>query len=445
MGNGSLRESIFDRLRQRYINSSVWLGFGQVIRLGVSLVLSILIARHLGPKDFGTLNYAMAIVAIVSTLAGLGLENVMKRLLLDHPEKKEQLLGSFFFITSVSSSLFAFILVMFAYVGGMEDSRALIVTILGAELLSKPFYGIEFWFSVQLRARTIFTITAISVIVSAFLKLLCIVSGAGIEWLALAIVAEPILVAALRILSYQKAYGPLFIWRYESGSIYRLLRRNWPMLLSAFAITLYMKVDQIMLKNMLNEVAVGNYAAATRITSIFYFIPTVLAGALLPAIHKARTQESATYRLRLQQYFDLNAALAYMIAIPIAILSPWIIGFAYGDRYDTASGILVIHGWNCLFAFLGVSRSQALITEGFFVFSMCATLLGAISNIVLNWIFIPIYEANGAATASLISFGLSAFASSFFWKPTRQFGWLQMKALLIPTRPMNLLSSLKTL
>ena len=47
---------------KKYFANTSWLLAEKIIRLPVGLVLGVLVARHLGPGDFGTLNYALSFV-----------------------------------------------------------------------------------------------------------------------------------------------------------------------------------------------------------------------------------------------------------------------------------------------------------------------------------------------------------------------------------------------
>jgi len=87
-----------------------------------------------------------------------------------------------------------------------------------------------------------------------------------------------------------------------------------------------------------------------------------------------------------------------------------------------------------LFVFLGVARGQYLINEGLVRFSFFTTALGAIVNVGLNIILIPQYEGVGAAIATVISQGASAYLSSFVYPRLFETGLMQSKALIAPAR-----------
>jgi len=87
-----------------------------------------------------------------------------------------------------------------------------------------------------------------------------------------------------------------------------------------------------------------------------------------------------------------------------------------------------------LFVFLGVARGQYLVNEGLIKFSFFTTAVGAILNVSLNFILIPLYEGVGAAIATVVSYGVSSYLSSFVYPRLFETGLMQSKAIVSPIR-----------
>ena len=199
-------------------------------------------------------------------------------------------------------------------------------------------------------------------------------------------------------------------------------------------IMLYMRIDQVMLGQMVGDKAVGIYSAAVRLAEIWNFIPMIIAASVFPALVKSKELGEGGYRRRIQKFYDLNAILAYLVSFPMALMAPLLIAGLYGNAYQGAEIILGIYIWSSIFVFLGVARGQYLVTEGLLKFSLLATILGAGTNIGLNIFLIPRYQGVGAAIATVISYFISAFLSSFFYRPLVPTGLMQTMALLAPIR-----------
>jgi PST family polysaccharide transporter len=132
-----------------------------------------------------------------------------------------------------------------------------------------------------------------------------------------------------------------------------------------------------------------------------------------------------------------------VIVIPTVLIAPLMITILYGPEYAEATAILRIHIWSYLFVSIGVARQRWLIAENQVKFSMFATILGAIVNILLNFWLIPAYAGLGSAWATLISYGVSAFLSTVFFKNLWPlFGQLN-RSLLIPFRLPELWKSIR--
>lgn len=149
---------------------------------------------------------------------------------------------------------------------------------------------------------------------------------------------------------------------------------------------------------------------------------------------RARERPDAAYHARLQQYFDLNAAAAYALALPLALAAPALVRLAYGPAFGGSAAIVAVHIWACVFVFLGVARGQWLVNEGLQHFYLVSTLAGAALNVLLNFFLIPRWAGLGAAWATLASCAVAAWLASYGHAAVRPIAALQTRALLIPFR-----------
>jgi O-antigen/teichoic acid export membrane protein len=416
---------------KRYFKNTSWLFGGQMLRMGLGLFVSVAVARYLGPKDFGLYNYVFSIVTLVAVFGNLGLQNLAKRELVDKPERRDGILGTCF-VLSLVAGLIAYAL-MLLVVGLLTESSLLIglfALLGGGTLLLNPLKSIEIWFQSQVRSDLSVTASSLALLIFAAVKVAAIYSGAGLLQFAYIFLFEGISLSALLIYFYAKHFGSVLKWKFQGSTAAEFLKQSWPLIISGLAITVYIKVDQIMLGTMLGEQEVGYYSAAARISSVLYLIPAILATSLFPAILNARKQNQALYHKRLQAYFNFNTGLAYAICLPISFAATWIVGILFGGDYAVAAPILAIHSWSSLFVFLGVARGQYLVAEKMFKFSMFCTIFGAVVNVLLNYFLIPLYGGVGAAVATICSHVISAFVSSFVWKRTLRIGRMQLSSIV---------------
>lgn len=191
-----------------------------------------------------------------------------------------------------------------------------------------------------------------------------------------------------------------------------------------------MKIDQVMLGEMVGKDAVGIYSAAVRISEVWYFIPTAIVSSATPSIYTAKDKSEELYYQRIEKLLRLLILVSIAIAVPMTFLSGTIITILFGNNYLEAGSILAIHIWASLFVFMGVATSPWFIAEGLTHLSFRRTLVGAIINVVLNLFLIPTYAGLGAAIATVISYAFAAFLMNALHPITNKLFIIQLKSLL---------------
>lgn len=203
--------------------------------------------------------------------------------------------------------------------------------------------------------------------------------------------------------------------------------------------TIYMRIDQIMIKHMMTNKDVGLYSSAVKLSEIWYFIPIIITSSLFPAIINAKQKNEELFTKRVQNLYDLVFWLAIIVAIPISIFSKQIIIIIFGKEYQMAYKVLAIYVWQGIFVSLGVANSKWLIIENLQIIVTLNTIVGAVSNVVLNFILIPKLGITGAAIATIISYGLAIFFFQIFFKKTRR----NLLLLLNVINPLRIFSLMK--
>jgi PST family polysaccharide transporter len=210
-----------------------------------------------------------------------------------------------------------------------------------------------------------------------------------------------------------------------------LIFKCWPELFAGFACLIFMRIDQIMLGNILGDSAVGQYSIASRLAESWYFIPGALVASSFPAIVIQRTTDKVLYLKRIQQLMLVLVAISYLVALFVTLIAPWGIPFLFGTDYKDSSSVLVILIWSGLFVSLGTASGSWIMAEGKLMLSLTRNLIGAITNISFNLYLIPRYGILGAAYGTLMSVCFAYFLSDFLNRQTRHIGFLKLKALFL--------------
>lgn len=239
-----------------------------------------------------------------------------------------------------------------------------LVFIIASATLFHGFNVIDFYFQSQVLSKYVAQANAIRLFFySIFKVLLILLSAPLIAFAAMTLVNALVLAAGLLYFYTRVNHLNPWSWKFEWHTARHLLQDSWPLLLSALAVTAYMKIDQIMIKEMIDAEAVGQYAAAVHLSEAWYFIPIAVTSSLFPAILHAKKQDPAVYQQRLRHFYTLMIWLAIGVAVPISFCSSWPTQLLYGIQYHRAGDVLMIHIWAGVFVFLAVASGKYLLAE----------------------------------------------------------------------------------
>ncbi len=417
---------------QKILHNTGWLFADRILRMGVGLIVGVWVARYLGPEQFGLFNYAIAFVGLLSPLATLGLEGIVIRDIVRDPGCKNETLG-----TTVALKFFGAImtilleLVMIIGLRPTDTLMQALVVIIAAGTLFQTFDAIDFWFQSQMQSQYSVIAKNTAFVVSALVRVVLIHLQAPLIAFAWVGLAETILGAIGLLIAYRFQGNRLTSWRVSLPRMKELLLDSWPLVLSGIAIMIYMKIDQVMLGEMVGEKAVGIYSAATRLSEVWYFIPMAIASSASPAIIEAKQLGEDLYYHRLYQLFKLMSGLAITLSIPLSLLSGSLVKILFGNSYLEAGSVLSIHIWASLFVFLGVAQTSWNIAENLTGLALRRTILGAAINVALNFVLIPILSFYGAAIATIVSQAMSTVVLNAFNPKTKRIFLLQVNSLLL--------------
>ena len=197
-------------------------------------------------------------------------------------------MGTAFILKCIGASILFVMVYLALQMTSSDKFTKVLVLIIAAGMLFQSFNVIDFYFKSQVLSRFATYAQFCSLLVSSTAKLLLVFIKASLVWFAWIIVLENAILAISLILMYRSQSLKIFQWRFEKDLATQLLRDSWPLILSGLAVMVYMRIDQIMIKEMLDNEALGNYAAAVRFSEVWYFIPTAICSSLFPAIINAK-------------------------------------------------------------------------------------------------------------------------------------------------------------
>ena len=404
---------------RRYFANTSWLFAEQLLRMVAGLLVGIWVARYLGPEQFGIFSYAIAFTSLFNSIAKLGLDGIVVRDLVKEAEKRDIYLGTAFWLKLLGALLMLGIVAIAMQLTSSDPLTNLYILIIASGAIFQSFEVVDFYFQSKVLSKFVSICKMAQLFISSLLKLYFIYTGAELIYFVLVTLLDQVTLALSLYIAYRFQELGSFYGHFNKAIAKQLLKDSWPLIFSGLVIMIYMRIDQIMIKEMLGERDVGLFSAAVRLSEVWYFIPVIISTSLFPSIVNAKKISDKLYDTRLRHLYTFMIWLAIMIALPMTFLSNWLVTLLYGEAYREAGQILMIHIWAGVFVFMGVASSKWFISEGLQRHLTINTVAGAIMNILLNIFLIPKYGIYGAAIATVMSQALASYFMNILFKRTR--------------------------
>lgn len=395
-----------------------WLSGDRIVRMGGALLVGTLVARYLGPTDFGLFNLATAIFMLFNTSSSLGLDYLVVRDIVLLPDTNHQLLGTAFWLKVAASIVTTLLAVLFTAATHPGSQLILMVTILSVAGISQAYDVIDFYFWGRTLSRRTVIPKLASFLIINLIRIVAVYRHATVLTFIEIAAAEILLGELALLLSYRTFPHGLPSWRFHLPRGRSLLRESWPLVVASLLVMVYMRTDQILIAYFMGERAVGYYSAAVRLSEMWFAIPVLVCNSVMPRLLRTRTADPAAYYRRLQVVYNGLVLLSVTLALLTLPTSGLVIRLMFGAAYQPAAHILNIHVWTAVFAFMGVLGGQQMVHEGLAIMEMRRALAGAVINVLLNLVLIPRYGIAGSACATLIAQATSAYLSDALSKRT---------------------------
>lgn len=389
---------------KRYFHNTSWIAIAKIISLIVSFLTITIIAKYLGPENFGKLSYAQNFVALFSAFASIGIDQILLRELVANKDKEKELLGTAFilklcfglatFTTTLITALFL----------NSDPILTWMIGIIALTFIFQPFGVIGQLFNALVLSKfNSYVSIAIAFLIPG-LKLLIVYFDKGILFISATIAVESAIYAVAYYYLYKVILnGRIFDWKPSYIRALHLLRDSWPLLLVSLSGYIYGRIDQVMIQQYLNSSAVGLYDIAVRLTELLGFIPGVIIASLFPALVNAKKTNQGDYLKRFRYLTILCISISILSSIILYLIAPLLIKHLFGEGFLESISITHIYVWSTIGTVSIIIIQQYFIIENRPRLFLLFSIFSAICNIVLNYLLIPKYGTYGAAVATLIT------------------------------------------
>ncbi len=406
-----------------------WLLGGKIVNMILSFFVSLATARYLGPDNFGSINYVAAYVSFFSSITSLGLSViVIKEISMGKEDDNEVIWTGILmrFLTAVFSTI-----AVIALVSITDKNDPLMVKIAILEsiaILASAFDTFMYWFQGKLLGKYTSIASVVAYIGMSLYRIYLLANNADILWFAFATSVDTLLLSLILMLCYVRENGfhPKASVRLGKS----LMKQSYHYMISGLIAILYSKIDQIMLKQMLDTYSVGLYTAALTIAGLWGMIPSAFIQSVSPILYKNAEENRGMFYKRLRQSYAGIWLLNICWSLGVSIFSYWVIYLLYGKAYLGARGALVIVVWYTGITSIGSLTQVYLATENKNKYVNYFALAGLVTDVVLNALLIPKMGILGAAIATLVTYTVIHIVMPLAIKDTRDAGRLIIQGML---------------
>ena len=329
----------------------------------------------------------------------------------------------------VSSFLSAITIISLVKVMNPDDSNTIfVVAIYSISLVFQAFDTINYWYQAHMRSRESAVVAMIGYTAVTVYKIFLLVTQKSVFWFAASHAVEFGVVAVLLVFSYFRHADHKQPLRFSLKTGKALLNRSYHFILSGMMVAIYGQMDKIMLKSMLGDEAVGYYSAAVTVCSVWPFVLAAIIDAAKPLILTEFSRNYAKFEKYLTYLYGAIIYVSLAAGLTITVFSSPIIRILYGEAYMNARSALCIVSWYTAFSYLGVARSTWLVPHKKIKYEKYIAASGAVANLVMNALFIPLWGVDGAAAATLLTQIFTNFLVGFFFREIRRNNVLILKA-----------------
>ncbi len=416
--------------KNKEIANAGWLIGGKAAQMLLSLVVGVLSARYLGPENYGLIDYAHAYTAFFMAFCTLGLNSVIIKDFVDHPEDQGKSLGSSIALRLISSLCSMLMIVTVVSILDNDEPETIVVVALSStSLLFHAFDTINYWFQSRYQSKVTAIVAFAAYTATSIYKIILLLLNKDVKWFAFATSVDYIVLGSILLAAYKHSNGPRLSVSWSKSKA--LLGKSYHYILSGMMVAIYGQTDRLMLKQMLDEAEVAYYSRALSICTMWVFILQAVIDSVYPTILRLHGTDLISFQSKNKQLYAIVFYTSIAVSIFFVLFGDAVIWILYGEAYMGASAPLKIITWYTAFSYLGVARDAWIVCENKQRYLKYIYMSAAALNVVLNAILIPQLGAAGAAVASLITQISTSIILPLFFGEMRQNAILMLQAITL--------------
>lgn len=422
--------------KEKIVRNLFWALTGKVVNMLGSLFVGIIVARYLGPDQYGLMSYVISFVTVFQVVAYFGLDSIQIREEAKDKEKKAVIIGTTFTLKLIFAACSFIILNIIVLCSESNSYIRLMILLYSFTIFFNTFIVIRNHFTSIVWNEYVVKSEISRTLLGAIFKITLLLLHASLTWFIFASFFDAVLLSSGYVLSYKNKIGKISSWKFDRSIAKFLIGQSFPLLLSGAAIVIYQRIDQVMIGNMIDKASVGYFSVASKFVELLIFIPTIMVQTVTPILVKAHENNYDEYVQKGQRFMNITVWIFILAAIITSLLSYWIILITFGKQYFPAIAVLQILSFKAISAALSGTCGAMIVVEGLQKITFIRDIMGCFICILLNFLFLPKYGILAAAVVSITSNLVAGYLSGLFLPIYRHIFIRQTKALLLGWKDM---------
>lgn len=386
---------------------------------------TILIARKLGTDAFGQFTLVFGLLGMLSIITDLGVGRVALKGMIDAGENGPRYGGTYIVLRACLGLVGYGVVLSFVALSGYPSVVIQATAVAGlVVVLATPSHAYEVAFQATDRLTLLALASVVGQMAQLALTIALVFGGGTLVWLTVPAVAKEALVLLWKAPTAHGLVG--FRYLIDGRIWWQLVREAVPLSLGTAMVTLYYRLDFVMLSKLDDFAAVGVYGVAYKFADVAHFVPSALSVAILASLVRAWPDDVDECRAIIRRAMNLLVVAGGLVLTQVVVFAPDALDLLYGADYvggARAARILIL-GEGA--GYLSSLAFACLVATGRHHGYPFVALAGLVVNVSLNVVLIPRWSFEGAAYATLVTEVLVAI---LMWR---------LVASVAPLRPLGL-------
>lgn len=417
--------------KEKIVRNLFWAVLGKTVTLLGSLFVGIIIARYLGPEQYGLMNYVISYVSLFQVFALFGLDNIEIRETAGNLEKFHTIVGTAFGIKLILAVITMAAIIVTSIFLEADINTTVLVSIYSLSVILNSFTVIRNYFTAIVQNEYIVKSEITRTLVGAAIKVILLLQHASLTWFLVAYTFDWFLLGSGYYVSYKNVVGSITDWKFDRNYARYLLRESFPLLLTSAAVIIYQRIDQVMIGQMIDKESVGYFSVASRIVEVLIYVPMILVQTITPVLVQKRKESESAYKTKAQLFMNVTVWSTFVVAIFTSCISYWAIILLFGSTYQPAVPVLQVMAFKSVSIALSTTAGHMLIVEGIQRYAIFRDTLGCIVCVLLNLLLLRQYGIIAAAFVAIVSNLAAGYLADAFIPAYRHLFVTQTKALAL--------------